>query len=117
MAEVIQLNRDPKLNEFSKEDLVLNTITGDLFAKTSNKLFKIASRNTDTGLSTDDVLKLLLISVLLVWNETLGNLAELGNPIIVSFTALNPLGDNLGDNAPSSTADFTSTLINWEIFG
>jgi hypothetical protein len=59
MAEVIQLNRDPKLNEFSKEDLVLNTITGDLFAKTDNKLFRIASRNTDTGLSTDDVLKLI----------------------------------------------------------
>jgi hypothetical protein len=59
MAELIQLNRDPKLNEFSKEDFVLNTVTGDLFAKTSNKLFKVASRNTNTGLSTDDVLKLI----------------------------------------------------------
>ena len=39
--ELIQLNRDPKINEFSKEDLVLNTITGDLFAKTDNKLFRI----------------------------------------------------------------------------
>jgi hypothetical protein len=59
MAELISLNRDPKLNEFSKEDFVLNTITGDLFAKTSDKLFKVASRNTNTGLSTDDVLKLI----------------------------------------------------------
>ena len=39
--ELIQLNRDPKLNEFSKEDLVLNTVSGDLFAKTDTKLFKI----------------------------------------------------------------------------
>ena len=39
--ELIQLNRDPKINEFSKEDLVLNTVTGDLFAKTDTKLFRI----------------------------------------------------------------------------
>ena len=39
--ELIQLNRDPKINDFSKEDLVLNTITGDLFAKTDTKLFRI----------------------------------------------------------------------------
>ena len=39
--ELIQLNRDPKINEFSKEDLVLNTVTGDLFAKTNTKLFRI----------------------------------------------------------------------------
>ena len=39
--ELIQLNRDPRLNEFSKEDLVLNTVTGDLFAKTDTKLFRI----------------------------------------------------------------------------
>ena len=39
--ELIQLNRDPRLNEFSKEDLVLNTVSGDLFAKTDTKLFRI----------------------------------------------------------------------------
>ena len=39
MAELISLNRDPKLNEFSKEDFVLNTITGDLFAKTNSPIF------------------------------------------------------------------------------
>ena len=43
--ELIQLNRDPQINEFSKEDLVLNTITGDLFAKTDTKLFRIFVSN------------------------------------------------------------------------
>ena len=43
--ELIQLNRDPRFNEFSKEDLVLNTITGDLFAKTDTKLFRIFVSN------------------------------------------------------------------------
>jgi hypothetical protein len=43
--ELIQLNRDPRLNEFSKEDLVLNTITGDLFAKTDTKIFRIFVSN------------------------------------------------------------------------
>ena len=43
--ELIQLNRDPRINEFSKEDLVLNTITGDLFAKTDTKLFRIFVSN------------------------------------------------------------------------
>lgn len=55
--ELIQLNRDPKLSDFSKENFVLNTITGDLFAKTNNKLFKIASRNEFDDTSTDTVLK------------------------------------------------------------
>ena len=55
--ELIQLNRDPKLSDFNKEDFVLNTITGDLFAKTNNKLFKIASRNEFDDTSTDNVLK------------------------------------------------------------
>ena len=62
------------------------------------------------------VLKLPLISVLLVWNEAPGKAVPV-NPNIVSFTALNPLGDNLGDKAPSSTADFTSTLIYCETLG
>ena len=43
--QLIQLNRDPRLNEFSKEDLVLNTRTGDLFAKTDTKLFRIFVSN------------------------------------------------------------------------
>ena len=32
-------------------------------------------------------------------------------------TALNPLGEILGDNALAATASVTSTLIYWEIFG
>ena len=59
MGRIINKNRDPKPNEFKSDDLVLNTTTGDLFLKSKNKLFKIASRNTNTGLSTDDVLKLI----------------------------------------------------------
>ena len=57
--ELKPLNRDPKLNDFSKDDLVLNTSTGDIFAKTDNKLFKIASRNTLTDTSTDTALTLI----------------------------------------------------------
>ena len=57
--ELIQLNRDPKISDFSKEDLVLNTITGDLFAKTSNKLFKVIGRNQFDQSTTDAILQLL----------------------------------------------------------
>ena len=57
--ELKPLNRDPKLNDFSKDDLVLNTSTGDIFAKTDNKLFKIASRDTLTNTSTDTALTLI----------------------------------------------------------
>lgn len=57
--ELIQLNRDPKLSDFSKDDLVLNTVTGDLFARTNNKLFKIISRNQFDFTTTDQVLKLI----------------------------------------------------------
>lgn len=56
---LIPLNRDPKLNDFSKDDMVLNTITGDLFAKTNNKLFKIVGRNQFDQSTTDAILKLI----------------------------------------------------------
>ena len=55
-----------------------------------------------------------------VFTEALGKNAVVSpnvNPFIVSFIALNPNGDNLGDKAPSSTCDVTSTLQYWEIFG
>ena len=52
--ELIQLNRDPKINEFSKEDLVLNTATGDLFAKTDTKLFKIFVSNATENIQGSD---------------------------------------------------------------
>jgi hypothetical protein len=57
--ELIQLNRDPQLSDFNKEDLVLNTLTGDLFAKTNNKLFKVVSRNQFDQSTTDSLLKLI----------------------------------------------------------
>ena len=49
MSRIITKNRDPRPNEFGPNDLVLNTITGDLFLKSNNQLFKIASRNTLTN--------------------------------------------------------------------
>lgn len=57
--ELIQLNRDPELSDFSKEDFVLNTITGDLFAKTDTKLFKVVSRNQFDQSTTDALLRLI----------------------------------------------------------
>ena len=57
--ELIQLNRDPKLRDFNKENLVLNTRTGDLFARTDTKLFKIISRNQFNQSTTDAILKLV----------------------------------------------------------
>ncbi len=56
---LIQLNRNPRINEFSKNDLVLNTITGDLFAKTDTKLFKLVTRNQFDQTTTDAILKLV----------------------------------------------------------
>ncbi len=57
--ELIQLNRDPKLNDFKKNDLVLNTVTGDIFARTNTKLFKVVSRNQFDQSTTDAILKLI----------------------------------------------------------
>jgi hypothetical protein len=57
--ELIQLNRNPKINEFSKEDLVLNTSTGDLFAKTDNKLLKLLVRDELSQTTTDIILQLI----------------------------------------------------------
>ena len=59
MSRIITKNRDPRINEFGPNDLVLNTTTGDLFLKANNKLFKIASRDIATNISTDTVLSLL----------------------------------------------------------
>lgn len=57
--ELIKLNRDPNLNDFSSDDIVLNTVSGDLFAKNENQLFKIVSRNQFDQTTTDAILKLL----------------------------------------------------------
>ena len=42
MSRIITKNRDPRVNEFGPNDLVLNTTSGDLFLKSNNKVFKIA---------------------------------------------------------------------------
>ena len=59
MSRIITKNRDPKVNEFGPNDLVLNTITGDLFLKSKNQLFSILGRNVLTKETTDSLLKLL----------------------------------------------------------
>ena len=52
--ELIQLNRDPQINDFNKEDLVLNTVSGDLFAKTDTKLFRIFVSNATENIQGSD---------------------------------------------------------------
>ena len=59
MSRIITKNRDPRVNEFGPNDLVLNTTTGDLFLKSSNQLFKIIGRNQFDQTTTDSLLKLL----------------------------------------------------------
>mgnify|MGYP001257165637 CR=1 FL=1 len=44
MSRIITKNRDPRLDEFGPDDLVLNTTTGDLFLKSNNQLFKVVGR-------------------------------------------------------------------------
>ena len=57
--ELIQLNRDPRINDFSINDFVLNTTTGDIFCKTSTRLFKIVGRNQFDKSTTDSILSIL----------------------------------------------------------
>jgi hypothetical protein len=59
MSRIITKNRDPRLNEFGPDDLVLNTSTGDLFLKANNQLFKILGRNQFDQTTTDALLKLI----------------------------------------------------------
>ena len=59
MSRIITKNRDPRLNEFGPDDLVLNTTTGDLFLKSKNQLFKIIGRNQFDQSTTDSLLKLI----------------------------------------------------------
>ena len=59
MSRIISLNRDPRVNEFGPNDLVVNTKTGDLFLKAKRKLFKIVSRNQFDQTTTDSLLNLL----------------------------------------------------------
>jgi len=59
MSRIIPLNRDPRINEFSSNDLVLNTVTGDLFVKNNTQLFKIIGRNQFDQSTTDSLLSLI----------------------------------------------------------
>ena len=59
MSRIITKNRDPRVNEFGPDDLVLNTTTGDLFIKSNNQLFKIIGRNQFDQTTTDAILQLL----------------------------------------------------------
>ena len=69
MSRIITKNRNPRLNEFGSDDLVLNTKTGDLFIKAKNKLFKITSRNQSQDISNEPVLN----------NFTVDNISKLDN--------------------------------------
>ena len=59
MSRIITKNRDPKVNEFGPNDLVLNTKTGDLFLKSKKQLFKVIGRNQFDQSTTDSLLKLI----------------------------------------------------------
>jgi len=59
MSRIITKNRDPRVNEFGPNDLVLNTTTGDLFLKSNNQLFKIIGRNQFDQTTTDSLLRLI----------------------------------------------------------
>ena len=59
MSRIITKNRDPRVNEFGPNDLVLNTTSGDLFLKSNNELFKVIGRNQFDQTTTDAILQLL----------------------------------------------------------
>ena len=62
MSRIISKNRDPRINEFGPNDLALNTVTGDLFAKANNKLFKITSRDQNKNSSNEAVLNNITVT-------------------------------------------------------
>ena len=59
MSRIIPKNRDPRVNEFGPNDLVLNTTTGDIFAKANNRLFKILGKDQIEQTINDTTLNLL----------------------------------------------------------
>ena len=59
MGRILNKNRDPKINEFGPDDLVINTETGDIFVKANNRIFKILGRSQFDQSTTDALLKLL----------------------------------------------------------
>ena len=83
MSRIITKNRDPKINEFGPNDLVLNTTTGDLFAKANNKLFKITSRDQRINSSNEEVLN----------NITVDNIVKLKEGKSISTGSIDVGGD------------------------
>ena len=83
MSRIITKNRNPRLNEFGSDDLVLNTKTGDLFIKAKNKLFKLTSRNQSQDISNEPVLN----------NITVDNIAKLKEGKSISTGSINVGGD------------------------
>ena len=63
MTKIIPKNRDPKITEFSSNDLIINTNTGDLFAKADNRLFKIIGKDQLQQTINDTTLNLLSSSL------------------------------------------------------
>tara|TARA_B100001778_G_scaffold298090_1_gene271969 strand:- start:694 stop:1173 length:480 start_codon:yes stop_codon:yes gene_type:complete len=84
MGRVITKNRDPKTNEFGPDDFVLNTTTGDLFAKANNKLFKITSRDQNKNSSNEAVLN----------NITVDNITKLKEGKSISTGSIDIDGDS-----------------------
>ena len=93
MSRIIPQNRDPRINEFGPNDFVLNTKTGDLFAKANNKLFKLISRNQFDQSTTDSILKLLSEA-----NETNEGASSAGFQLIDGFYSLKTSAPLIGSN-------------------
>ena len=105
MGRVITKNRDPRVNEFGPDDFVLNTKTGDLFAKANNKLFKLTSRDQTKDSSNESVLN----------NITVANISKLKEGKSIATGSINIGGDS-NDNfhvieAIISQLDGASTSI------
>ena len=83
MSRIITKNKNPRINEFGPNDLVLNTTTGDLFLKSNNKLFRITSRNQKQDISNEPVLN----------NITVDNIARLKGGKSLSTGSIDVGGD------------------------
>ena len=93
MGRIITKNRDPRVNEFGPDDFVLNTKTGDLFAKAKNQLFKLIGRSQFDQSTTDNILKLLSEA-----NETNEGVSSAGFRLTDGFYSLESSSPLTGSN-------------------
>ena len=93
MGRIITKNRDPRVNEFGPDDFVLNTKTGDLFAKAKNQLYKLIGRSQFDQSTTDNILKLLSEA-----NETNEGASSAGFRITDGFYSLESSSPLTGSN-------------------